>query len=230
MSEDDGFNGSAEDFESRLNKYTANKGKPGNNISDDGNRGTDYKTDSVHSEQQASDGKGINGGSTENSNRDINYSLKTLDNRASSEIMTEIIDTVEDLQKGKNNAAGKLSKYVDNGIITSKYYNELVEKYGTIPRGEKPHRDVQVPKNSSNGKKVSQTVRTILEAKVTPDEAIPTIEKMVEDGVFSYDEYSDKQAIEKVESDIKEYGWTKSLNDWLKDVENGVVSKQHTAM
>ncbi len=129
-------------------------------------------------------------GSFDNSNKDINYSLKTLDNRAPSEIMTEIIDTVEDLQKGKKSAAGKLSKYVDNGIITTKYYNELIEKYG----------------------------------------AIPTIEKMVEDGVFSYDEYSDKQAIEKAESDIKEYGWTKSLNDWLKDVENGVVSKQHTAM
>ena len=95
------------------------------------------------------------------------------------------------MQNGKGNAVSRLSKYVDSGLISTEQYGELVQKYGAIKRGERPHRDLQVPKNSADGKKVSQTVRTILEAKATPDEAIPTIEKMVEDGVFSYDTYTD---------------------------------------
>ena len=124
----------------------------------------------------------------------------------------------------------KLDKYVDEGIITTEKYDELVKTYGVIPEGEKPHRAVQVPQKTAEDKKVSQTVRTILEAKATPDEFVPTIEKMVEDGIFSYDAYTDEQAIKDADSYIKEYGWDESLDDWFKDVEKGVVSKQHTAM
>ncbi len=126
-------------------------------------------------------------------------------------------NTEENAQEGKKSIAGtRLS--------------ELVEKYGTIPSGEKPHRNVQVPRKTSQDKKVSQTVRTILEAKATPDEAVPTIEKLVEDGTFSYDVYTDKQAINDAESYIKEYGWDESLNDWFHAVEKGEVSKQVTTM
>ena len=126
-------------------------------------------------------------------------------------------NTTENAQEGKKSIAGtRLS--------------ELVEKYGAIPRGEKPHRDIQVPKKTAKDKKVSQTVRTILETKATPDEALPTIEKMVEEGTFSYDVYTDKQAINDADSYIKEYGWDKSLMDWFSAVEKGVVSKEHTAI
>ena len=108
--------------------------------------------------------------------------------------------------------------------------SELVEKYGAIPKGENPARDVSVPQKTAKDKKVSQTVRTILEAKVTPDEAVPTIEKMVSDGIFSYDVYTDKKAIDDAEASIKEHGWVESLNKWLNSVEKGEVSKQNTAM
>ena len=126
-------------------------------------------------------------------------------------------NTAENAQEGKKSIPGtRLS--------------ELVEKYGAIPSGENPAREVQVPKKTADGRKVSQTVRTILEAKATPDEAVPTIEKMVEDGIFSYDVYTDKQALDEANSNIKKYGWDESVGDWFKDVEKGVVSKQHTAM
>ena len=124
--------------------------------------------------------------------------------------------------------AARLSKYKDT--MSTEEYGKLVERYGAIPKGEKPSRNIQVPKQTDDDKKVSQTVRTILEAKATPEEAVPTIEKMVEDGVFSYDVYTDKQAISDAESYIEGYGWDESLDDWFKDLEKGVVSKQHTAM
>ena len=109
-------------------------------------------------------------------------------------------------------------------------WKALLDKYGAIPKGENHARDVSVPKKTAEDKKVSQTVRTILEAKATPDEAVPTIEKMVEDGVFSYDVYTDKQAIKDANSYIKEYGWDESLKDWFDSVEKGEVSKRITAM
>ena len=143
---------------------------------------------------------------------------------------TEFLDTVEDVRNGKKNATSRLYKYVKDGTISTKAYEEMIETYGAIPTGERPHRDVQVPKKTGKNKKVSQTVRTILEAKATPDEAVPTIEKMVEDGVFSYDAYTDKQAINDAESYIKEYGWDESLDDWFDAVEKGEVSKELTTM
>ncbi|MBQ2897420.1 MAG: hypothetical protein IJE46_03735 [Clostridia bacterium] len=142
----------------------------------------------------------------------------------------EFLDTIEDVRDGKKNAESRLYKYVEDGTLSTKDYDELIEKYGAIPSGERPHREVQVPRKTADGKKVSQTVRTILEAKATPDEAVPTIEKMVEDGIFSYDAYTDKQAIKDAEDYLKEYGWEKSYKNWFNDVEKGIVSKQHTAM
>ena len=143
---------------------------------------------------------------------------------------TQLLNIVDDARKGKGEAIHKLSKYVDRGVIPTELYEELITKYGAIPAGENPSRDITVPKKTAKDKKVSQTVRTILEAKATPDEVLPTIEKMVEDGVFSYETYTDKQAIADAEDYLKGYGWVETLNDWMTDVNKGIVSKQHTVM
>ena len=111
---------------------------------------------------------------------DIQFSLKG--STLTSESIGDILDIVGDMQTGKKGSAQKLSKYVDNGLISTEKYEQLIERYGAIPKGESPHREVHVPRKTADDKKVSQTVRTILEANVTPDEAVPTIEKMVEDG------------------------------------------------
>ena len=72
-----------------------------------------------------------------------------------------------------------------------------IAKYGAIPKGERPVRDTQIPKQTSDSKKVSQTVRTILEAGATPEAAVPTIEEMVAKGEFSYDVYTDKPGTDR---------------------------------
>ena len=160
---------------------------------------------------------------------DIRYSLKNgVD--VSPQKTTDYLNAVEGVRKGKKGAAERLAKYVDEGMIRTEAYDALIEKYGVIPSGERPHRDIQVPRKSGKNKKVSQTVRTILEAKATPDEAVPTIEKMVEDGIFSYDVYTDKQALSDAEEYIKSYGWDESLDDWFDAVNKGEVSKELTTM
>ncbi len=151
-----------------------------------------------------------------------NYSLKGTEHDISLKDVPKVRKAVAD----KN--AEVLAKYVDSGAISTDVYNQLIEEFGAIPAGENPYRDVQVPSKTAKNKKVSQTVRTILEAEATPDEAVPTIEKMVEDGIFSYDVYTDKQAIENGEDYIKKHGWEESLLDWFGAVEKGEVSKDIT--
>ena len=158
---------------------------------------------------------------------DIRHSLKE---GPTSKRFDKLLNTVEDVETGKKGAKERLYKYVESGVVPTEVYDNLVKQYGAIRTGEKPHREVQVPQKTAQNKKVSQTVRTILEAEATPDEFVPTIEKMVEDGVFSYDVYTDKQAIADSEKYIKEYGWDESLDDWFDAVNKGEVSKELTTM
>ncbi|MBQ7032913.1 MAG: hypothetical protein IJN25_04550 [Clostridia bacterium] len=116
---------------------------------------------------------------------------------------------------------------------TADFWDEWLEKvkeYGAIPKGEKPARDIEVPKKIGKNKPVSQTVRTILEAKVTPDEAIPTIEQMVLDGEFSYDVHTDKKAIKEADGKIEKRGYIAAYDAWAKDMDAGKVSKENTAL
>lgn len=108
-------------------------------------------------------------------------------------------------------------------------YEALKEKYGYIPAGERAYREVQVPKKTADDKYVSRTIRTVLEAKATPDAMIPTLERMVAKGDFSYDRYTDKQAISDAESRIKTEGWQKTLNKWKNSTKEG-ISKENTAI
>jgi hypothetical protein len=134
--------------------------------------------------------------STDNSIPQDSKSVNTQNSlKSPSQKIQDLNRDLENVKNGKASAEDALSKYVKDGTITTELYNELLESYGAIPEGENAHRTVKVPQRTAKDKKVSQTVRTILEAQATPDTAVPTIEKMVEDGVFSYDVYTDKQAI-----------------------------------
>ena len=119
---------------------------------------------------------------------------------------------------------GKFSK--SDRDLLKKY----VKEYGAIPRGETPSREIVLPKRTGDGRKLSQTVRTVLEASATPDEMVPTIEKMAAAGEFSYDAYTDKQAIEDAAGTIKQVGWAQALTDWTDGMRRGEVSKANTAM
>ena len=107
---------------------------------------------------------------------------------------------------------------------------EFRKEYGTIPKGETPSREILLPRKTAADRKVSQTVRTILEAGATPDGMVPTVEDMVAKGDFSYEAYSDKKAISDAESKIRKVGWAQALMDWTNAVKSGEVSKANTAM
>lgn len=105
-----------------------------------------------------------------------------------------------------------------------------IRRYGEIPEGENATRQVRLPRKTSDKEKVSQTVHTILEANATPDEIVPTIEELALRGEYSYETYSDKQAIYDAETKIKDVGWAQALTSWTDNVRRGNVSKENTAM
>ena len=129
----------------------------------------------------------------------------------------------------KNENSAKRNDAAFSREIPEANYEALKEKYGYIPAGERAYREVQVPKKTADDKYVSRTIRTVLEAKATPDAMIPTLERMVAKGDFSYDRYTDKQAISDAESRIKTEGWQKTLNKWKNSTKEG-VSKENTAI
>ncbi len=108
--------------------------------------------------------------------------------------------------------------------------NRMGKEYGWIKAGENPARTVEIPKQTSDDKKVSQTVRTVMEAQATPEEMLPTIESMVADGEFSYEVYGDETAVNDANEYISNRGWSDAQREWFKAMEKGEVSKRNTAV
>lgn len=142
------------------------------------------------------------------------------------------VNTVEYIAGDEADRLEKVNSVDDAAFsreIPETNYETLKEKYGYIPAGERAYREVQVPKKTADDKYVSRTIRTVLEAKATPDAMVPTLERMVAKGEFSYDRYTDKQAISDAESRIKTEGWQKTLNKWKSSTKEG-ISKENTAI
>lgn len=100
----------------------------------------------------------------------------------------------------------------------------------SFPAGEQPRaRDVEVPVKV-NGRNVSQTVRTVEEAAATPDDLIPTIDSLVQEGVFSYDRVSNKERIAAAEESVRREGFERTLEQWSSAVSAGGVNAENTAL
>lgn len=108
--------------------------------------------------------------------------------------------------------------------------DRLGKEYGWIKAGESPARAVELPKQTSDDKKVSQAIRTVMEAQATPDEVLPTLESMVASGEFSYEVYGDEAAVNDANEYITNLGTSDALREWFKAMERGEVSKRNTAV
>lgn len=153
---------------------------------------------------------------------DIRYSLK-----GEEELLSETRKLVKQAKKeGWSDAQLREARMA----VVDRVYQQLVEEYGTIKPGEKPARAASVPRRTSENEKVSQTVRTILEAKATPETAIPSIRELVAKGDFSYETITDKAAIARAEETITDKNWGKALRDWTREMNAGRVTKNNTAL
>ena len=112
-----------------------------------------------------------------------------------------------------------------------KLWDEYVDKYGAIPKGEKPARDIDVPRKISKKDVVSQTARTLLEAGITPDEMVSEFEKAIVNGDMTHEVIHNKKAHGKAIANIKKLGFEGALKHWndLMDT-NGLINEVDFAM
>ena len=106
----------------------------------------------------------------------------------------------------------------------------LIRQYGAIPKGEKPAREIELPRATSKTQKVMQTARTIAEAGITTDQMADTIQENAAQGAYSDEVYADRDALADAETVIRRKGWEQAYADWTADLKRGRVDKTHTAL
>lgn len=168
-------------------------------------------------------------------------------NALSGTIVTETGENVKPKYSLKRDAAlekdfASIRKQLEAGELTEEQADRLrgeavdrllarqAEKYGRMQPGEKPAREITLPRRTDGKTKVSRTVRTILEGKATPELALPGIKQLVAEGAFSYEALGDKTVVENANAQLESEGWGNTYARWSKDMDKGVYNKANTAM
>lgn len=80
--------------------------------------------------------------------------------------------------------------------------DKLVGEYGSIPPGENPAREVEVPRKTSAKMKVRQFVRTVLESKQLTDDMVQDVDEEILKEALSYVPISDKEAMRQAKNKV----------------------------
>ena len=97
---------------------------------------------------------------------------------------------------------------------TEEDYNALIKKYGAIKRGVNPARDIKVPKQTSDDKKVRQLTRTVLETESVTPELIDEIKQGIVNEDFSYTPIPDKEAKNFADWKVNTDGMENAQKQW----------------
>lgn len=97
---------------------------------------------------------------------------------------------------------------------------DLIERYGAIPQGENPAREVKVPRRIDEDYYNSFAVRTMMEAGITPDEILNDVKDRILKGDFAHEVFTDAQAKAYAEDYIDRYGINESVRNWRSRVDN----------
>lgn len=126
------------------------------------------------------------------------------------------------------------SDYIFQNLETQEEYDkalkQLLERYGSVPKGENPSRDISVPKKIAKDRPVSQFARTMMEAGVTPDEAVSEFERMILDGTMTHEIISNKSAKQRAKERVDYLGFDDAMKEWNALVDNGKVDKNGMAL
>lgn len=122
-------------------------------------------------------------------------------------------DVKEKIQRDRK--AGKKSKeQSQRGVDLDQRLDALVQKYGALPKGEKAVKDIDVPEQTSDGKRVRRYARTVLESGITSDLMDEEIkEKILKEGL-SYEPITDASSAEYAASVLRIGGTVKAQKEW----------------
>lgn len=112
-------------------------------------------------------------------------------------------------------------------------YNDLQNQTsasGFHADGENAYRQVDVPMKDFDGKNISKSAATVMEARAIPDDVVADIQKMVADGVFSYNRITDAESTQRAESTIRTIGYDGAVERFHNAARDGRVSKDLMAL
>lgn len=96
----------------------------------------------------------------------------------------------------------------------NKAVKAFIDKYGRIPEGINPVRDVKVPTQTTDDTKVRTTVRTILESDHISDEMVDPIGDELIKGAYNYEVLSDDKARDHALNKLDSLGYEGALDNW----------------
>lgn len=110
-------------------------------------------------------------------------------------------------------------------------YNRWVNDAGEFHQeGENAVRNPSMPTTDPEGRSTMKSAQTVMEAKQTPEERIPSIQDAAAEGRVSYDSVTNEELAARAEAKLAQNGWDKSLDDWRRAVYAGKVSDELVAM
>lgn len=112
-------------------------------------------------------------------------------------------------------------------------YNDLQNQTsasGFHADGENAYRQVDVPMKDFDGKNISKSAATVMEARAIPDDVVADIQQMVADGVFSYNRITDAESTQRAESTIRTIGYDGAVERFHNAARDGRVSKDLMAL
>ncbi len=134
------------------------------------------------------------------------------------------LSTISQLRNSTSKAINRVSQnpyiadrsegegYAVAGI--NKAVKAFIDKYGRIPEGINPVRDVKVPSQTIDDTKVRTTVRTILESDHISDEMVAPIGDELIKGAYNYKVLSDNKARDYALSKLDSLGYEGALDNW----------------
>ena len=97
---------------------------------------------------------------------------------------------------------------------------DLVEKYGRLPQGEYPSREIKFPQQTNDDTRVRRFSRTAAESNALTDDQAGALEQAVLDGVFDYEVVGDKGSIAQAELRVS-LDEQQALQDWKTAIGSG---------
>ena len=159
------------------------------------------------------------------------YEQGMSDEEVESYIETTIEEDKKAAEKAKEIIGKKSKDYkpLEKGISNTekdRRLRALAEKYGALPRGEHPLRDVTVPKQTSEGMNVRRFARTVLESDVITDEQAEAVKQDILDEALSYEPVGDLKSINHAKWEVEKNGIEHAQKVWDAVVYGHEVAKK----
>lgn len=132
------------------------------------------------------------------------------------------MDTVEQSMDGGQLKQGAVGAAEQNFSGKAAYQDLLYE--GNVQR-DRPGdvRPMEVPKQDSYGRKVSEFVGNAYGAEITPDRMASQIESLVQDGALGFDRRSNRESMTQAADYIQQKGMAATRNEITRSIANGKI-------